>query len=191
VLLDNGQASAGTYYGGVWGLDSNGGTIDGLTITECTSGNRAGSTQKYGMYHSALVTNLTEKNCDFRGNATAAAIYNDDANTRMAADNLGVTVVSGIASSQTLASIVKRASCTPSVTPGNPITLTLPAAPEQNVVYEIWDSNGNAGTNNVTVVANSGHTIRNGGGAVVLNSAWMSVGMEWRANSWRVLWKTA
>lgn len=186
TILDNGTAAANTYYGMLWDqAGATAGSVDGLLIQNTTSGNRSTSNQKYGAYHSAVVSNLVEDGNDFRGNVTSAAIYNDDANTRQRGVNLGVSTVAGFSTSGTLASNVTKASCSPA----GPITVTLPVAPEPTVDYTIYDAGGTAGTNTITITPNTGHTYANVA-SLALNTNFGMVRLYFRSNKWFVIAKT-
>ena len=182
-IYDNGGVTPGTYHGMLWDtVGSANLSIDGLTITNVTSGNRATVNQKYGVYYSAAVAYLLEADNDFRNNATAAAVYNDVAATRYRGRSLGATVISGIAISTTLAGYVRFASCTPTT----PITLTLPSSPEENAEYQVVDANGTSATNTITLAPNTGHAWANAT-AVVIDQAYQLVRLIFRGNKWWVI----
>lgn len=184
TILDNGGNTPGTFYGMIWGLDSGGGSIDGLFISGVTCGNRLSTNQKYGVYHSVAVVNLTEKNNDFRGNVTSGAIYNDDCTTRLRSDNIGTTRVTGVASSQTVPGSVHWYSCFAIA----PITVTLPLTPEPDIDYTFMDTSvAGAAANPVTIVPNTGQSIAGGASNVLLNTTGGTVRLAFQSPKWYIL----
>jgi hypothetical protein len=183
TIYDNG-AAAGAHHGMIWDqAATTAGSVDGVTLRGVTSGNRATTNQVYGAYFSAAVTNLHLDGCDFRGNATSGAIFNDNAATRRHASTPGVTIIAGVTTSSTLANHIRRAFCMPTA----PITVTLPPAPEENADYIIMDGNGTSATNTITVAPSAGHSYANIVGSLVINQAYQQVRMYFYSNKWWVL----
>jgi hypothetical protein len=65
-----------------------------------------------------------------------------------------------------------------------PFTVNLPASPVLGDTYEVKDTTGNAGAQNVTVSGN-GNNI-DGSGSFVLNSAYESIVVTWTGTQWSI-----
>ena len=185
-ILDNGTSAPGTYFG--LNLTPQGTSLARkIFLIGNLVGNQNTANQFRGLYTNARVFYLKSIGNNWRDNAasTTGASYNDDATTRTRSGNDGdgdlanvVNVNATLLSHQTTAQVSTSTAA---------VTITLPAAIESGATYTVVDSTGNAGTNAVTVVANSGQTIRNFGGAVKITDNWGAVRLYGRSSAWYVL----
>lgn len=182
-VLDNG-ASAPNTSSGIELQNDGAGTIDGVLIDGVRSGNAATSNQARGLNAGPKATNLTLINSDLSNNATSNASLNDTASTRVVSNVRGLSTTANVTTDTTLNSFARFAS----VNAGAALTITLPSSPETGD-YTIFDAVGNAAARNITVVANTGQTIRNAA-SVVLATNFGMVRLYHRANSWYVVAKT-
>ena len=185
-ILDNGASAPGTYFG--LNLTPQGTSVARkIFLIGNLVGNQTTANQLRGLYTNARVFWLKVIGNNWRDNvaSTTGASYNDDATTRTRFGNDGDGDLANVVN--VAATLLSHQSTAQVSTSTAAVTVTLPAAIESGATYTIVDSAGNAGTNPITVAANSGQTIRNYGGAVKITDNWGALRLYGRSSAWYVL----
>lgn len=182
-VLDNSQKESNVSVGIMIACDGDG-LAEKILIDGVTSGNRDGTTQQRGFQSTAKATQVTLINSDLRNNISSPATFNEAGRTRFVANVLGLATTVNVTDDTTLAGYVQTASVSASSTKA--VTITLPIQPEERE-YIIYDNGGGAATNNITIVAYSGTSIRNVSGALRITKNFGIIRLYYRANNWFVV----
>ena len=66
-----------------------------------------------------------------------------------------------------------------------PINITMPASPSTGAEFIVKDANGNAGTNNITILGN-GHNV-DGASSFVMTSNYESITLIYNGSKWSIV----
>lgn len=184
-VQDNGVSSPGTY-NGINLTPQSGCLATHIHLLGNTVGNTTSANQNRGMLTNQLVGSLKSIGNDWTNNvaSTNGALYNDDATTRTRYGNDGEGDVANAVVTQVMLSINRFVQ---SNSAAGAITLTLPSQMEQGALYTFFDTGNLAGTNTITIIANSGQAIKNNGGVCTITTNGGTAVLYGRGSSWYVL----
>lgn len=184
--MDNGSSAPGTYNGVMAATDDAGGVVDLLRVHQCTIGNDRSTDQYRGVLVTAKVTHGSYWHNDLRGNTGAPIQLNDDGPARSCGENVGAGPARNVTEDTEMRPYDEVAVVG---TISAPVTVTLPANPDMDRRYRIFDHSGNAATHTITVAPSSGHTIRNA--PCQITSNYGSVELCFRSGYWVVVSEVA